>query len=105
MYHRTVNITTPAVGFTTVCDPWWYVCYPIAVPVDQVLGSRSSTDFGMNFGAGVSFPVGDSASFYFDVRYIYIWGPTIDVPAIGSTPAQSVSANGQAIPFMFGFRF
>src|SRR4029077_575353 len=47
LYYRPVNITTPAVGYTTICDPYWYVCYPVLVPVDQVVGSRSSTDFGM----------------------------------------------------------
>ena len=59
----------------------------------------------MNFGAGVSFKIGETAKIYFDVRYIYIWGPTFDVPAIGSTPAQSVRANGQAVPFTVGFSF
>jgi opacity protein-like surface antigen len=105
IYHRTINLTTPAVGFTTICDPFWYVCYPVPVAVDQVIGSRSSTDFGMNFGGGFSFKVGEKASLYFDIRYIYIWGPTFDVPAIGSTPAHSVRANGQAVPFIFGVRF
>ena len=105
VFHRTVNITTPSVGFTTICDPYWYVCYPVAVSVDQVLGSRSSTDFGMNFGGGVSFKIGETASVYFEVRYAYIWGPTFDVPAVGSTPARTVKANAQAVPFVFGFRF
>ena len=105
VYHRTVNVTTPAVGYTTVCDPFWYVCYPAAVSVDRILGSRSSTDFGMNFGGGFAFKIGETASMYFDIRYIYIWGPTFDVPAIGAEPAKSVHANGQAVPFVVGFRF
>jgi len=105
VYHRTVNVTTPAVGYTTVCDPYWYVCYPAAVSVDKVLGTRSSTDFGMNFGGGASFKVGEKAVMYFDVRYVFIWGPTFDVPAVGSTPAKSVRGNGPAVPFTIGFRF
>ena len=105
IYHRTVNITTPAVGFTTICDPYWYVCYPVAVSVDQVIGSRSSTDFGINFGGGVAFKVGESTSIYFDVRYIYIWGPTFDIPAVGGNPARSFKGNAQALPFTFGVRF
>ena len=28
MYYRSVSLTTPDVGFTTYCDPYWYVCYP-----------------------------------------------------------------------------
>jgi opacity protein-like surface antigen len=105
-YYRPVTITTPSVGFATVCDPYWYVCYPAVVPVEQVVGSRSSTDFGMNFGAGVDFKMTDTSSVFFEVRYHYIWGPTIDqanVPA-GSTP-KTLKANGQFVPITFGFRF
>jgi hypothetical protein len=50
VYHRQVQLTSPAVGYTTICDPYWYVCYPAAVSVDNILGSRGSTDFGINFG-------------------------------------------------------
>src|SRR5215831_1695454 len=60
-YHRPVNITTPGVGYTTICDPWWYVCYPTLVPVDQIVGERSSNDFGMDFGGGVNFKVAEHA--------------------------------------------
>ena len=28
VYWRKVQLTTPSVGFITVCDPYWYVCYP-----------------------------------------------------------------------------
>jgi len=109
VYYRPVTISTPAVGFTTICDPYWYVCYPAAVPVEQVVGSRSSTDFGMNFGGGVNFHVNDSVSMYFEVRYHYIWGPTIDqanVPTpIGGTQTGSLKANGQFLPITVGFRF
>jgi opacity protein-like surface antigen len=105
VYHRTVNLTTPAVGYATVCDPYWYVCYPTAVAVDQIIGSRSSTDFGINFGGGVSFKVGETASVYFQVKWAYIWGPTFDVPAVGSTPAQSLGSNAQVFPFIFGVKW
>ncbi len=105
-YHRPVNITTPGVGYVTVCDPWWYVCYPTLVPVDQVVGERSSNDFGMDFGGGVNFKVGDSASIFIEAKYHYIWGPTIsqsNVPP-GQTPT-SLKANGQFLPITVGFRF
>lgn len=106
VYYRPVNITTPAVGYTTICDPWWYVCYPALVPVDQVIGSRSSTDFGMNFGGGVDFKFHEHSSFYVEVRYHYIWGPTISsslVPPSGGP--STLKANGQFLPLTFGFRF
>jgi hypothetical protein len=59
----------------------------------------------MNFGGGMSFKVGEKTSIYFDVRYIYIWGPTVTTPAVGSVAATSTKANGQAVPFVFGVRF
>ena len=103
VYYRPVNVTTPATGFTTVCDPYWYVCYPTLVPVDQVVGSRSSTDFGINIGGGVNYQLGDSSSIYFEVRYHYILGPTIGTP---TAPAgQTGRANGQFVPITVGFRF
>jgi opacity protein-like surface antigen len=96
------------VGFTTICDPYWYVCYPAAVPVDQVIGKRSSTDFGMDFGGGVNFKLAEHASIYFEVRYHYIWGPTIDqsvVPLINGAQPSSLKANGQFLPITLGVRF
>jgi opacity protein-like surface antigen len=112
VYYRPVSISTPALGYTTICDPYWYVCYPAVVPVENVIGSRSSTDFGMNFGGGVNFRIKDNTSVFFEVRYHYIWGPTIngsDIPTgpIGgvSPPTGSLKANGQFLPITFGFRF
>jgi opacity protein-like surface antigen len=111
VYYRPINITTPAVGYTTICDPFWYVCYPAAVPVDQVVGSRSSTDFGMNFGGGVDFRFHEHASFYVEVRYHYVWGPTIPSgnvptnPIAGTNVPTNLKANGQFLPITFGFRF
>ena len=75
IYYRPMEITTPGVGWVPgYCDPWWYVCYPGGwVEVDQIVGERSSTDFGMDFGGGVRF-----GAFYAELRYHYIWGPTIE---------------------------
>ena len=49
VYYRPVKVTTPGVGYVPgYCDPWWYVCYPGGfVPVENIVGKRSSTDFGM----------------------------------------------------------
>ncbi len=105
VYYRPVKVTTPAVGFVPgYCDPWWYVCYPGGfVPVENVVGKRSSSDFGMDVGGGVNF-----GTFYSELRYHYIWGPT--VPTTGPVqPLPGVSserkANGQFLQFTFGFRF
>ena len=111
LYYRPVNITTPGVGYTTVCDPWWYVCYPALVSVDQVVGKRSSTDFGMNFGGGVDFKFHEHASLYVEIRYHYVWGPTIPSgnvpsnPIAGTTTPSTLKANGEFLPLTFGFRF
>ena len=68
-------MTTPGVGYVPgYCDPWWYVCYPGGfVPVENIVGERSSTDFGMVFGGGVNFNIA-----FAEVRYHYIWGPTVE---------------------------
>jgi opacity protein-like surface antigen len=100
MYHRSVNLTTPDVGFATYCDPYWYVCYPTAVEVDRIIGERSSWDPGINIGGGLTFALGDSAVFYFETRWHYTWGPEFtDLDGV------TQNANGQYFPVTFGFRF
>jgi opacity protein-like surface antigen len=108
VYYRPVEITTSALGFTTVCDPFWYVCFPTAVPVDQVVGSRSSTDVGMNIGGGLTFRVADNLLLFVESRYHFIWGPTLDesaVPLIVGAEGVTRSANGRFLPITFGLRF
>jgi opacity protein-like surface antigen len=106
VYYRPVTVSTPGVGYATVCDPYWYVCYPTAVSVDNIIGQRSSTDFGMNFGGGMNVKLGENTSLFFEVRYHYIWGPKVDgtvvTPYTGTTPT---NANGQFLPITVGFRF
>lgn len=99
VYHNIVNVTTPSVGTATVCDPWLYICYPAVVPVDRIVGERSNTAFGLNFGGGVSFKIGETARFYAELRYIHTYGPEITGPS-----GNSVKANGNYFPFIFGFR-
>ena len=111
VYYRPVKVTTPGVGFAPgYCDPWFYVCYPGGwVPVDRIIGERSSTDFGMSFGGGVKFgPV------YAELRYHYIWGPTIEGQDLQVNPLNTTSdfqslvgqkANGQFLATTFGVRF
>jgi opacity protein-like surface antigen len=102
VYYRPVKVTTPGVGYVPgYCDPWWYVCYPGGfVPVENIVGERSSTDFGMNFGGGVNIALSDTVGFYVEARYHYIWGPQVE----GST-GDTKKANGQFFPITFGLRF
>ncbi len=109
IYHRNVTLSTPSTGLIPgFCDPWWYVCYPpILVPVDEILASRSSTDFGVNIGAGVVFQADDFLALFVEARYHYVWGPEIEevgVDPLGGTPRRE-NANGTYFPFTFGFRF
>lgn len=102
VYYRPVEVSTPGVGYVPgFCDPWWYVCYPGGfVPVENVIGERSSTDFGMAFGGGANF-----GTFYAEARYHYIWGPEIEPevnPLENGTPTK---ADGQFLQITFGFRF
>ena len=86
-------------GFITVCDPYWLICYPTAVSTDAIIGDRSSTDFGVNVGGGVTF-----GAFYVEARYHYVWGPEVTA-AGGAAGAQTYSTNASYFPITVGFRF
>jgi opacity protein-like surface antigen len=103
VYHRLIQLTTPSVGFASVCNPYWYICYPTAVPVDRIIGDRSSNDFGMSFGAGVTF--GGDAKFYVETRYHYVWGPKIRPEATPANGASEYSTNAGYFPVTFGVRW
>jgi opacity protein-like surface antigen len=108
VYYRPVTVTTPGVGFVPgFCSPWWYYCVPGGfVPVDNVVGDRSSTDFGMVFGGGVNIKATDAASIFVELRYHYIWGPEINPGQLSTlTGTTTTNANGQFMPLTFGVRF
>ena len=103
VYYRPVKVTTPGAGYVPpYCSPWWYYCYPGGVvPVDYIIAEQSSTDFGMDFGAGVDIAMTDAASFYLEARYHYIFGPELK----DSAGTSYGKATGQFLPITFGFRF
>ena len=109
IYHRLIQLTTPTTGYTTICDPYWLVCYPALVSVDQIIGDRSSNDFGINIGAGVTF--GTDTKFYIETRWHYVWGPEVTTPAGIATPtgttdcSQGCSTNASYFPLTFGVRW
>jgi len=108
IYYRPVTVTTPGVGFVPgFCSPWYYYCVPGGfVPVDNVIGDRSSTDFGMVFGGGVNIRASEAASVFVEIRYHYIWGPEINSNAVQTlSGTNTVKANGQFLPITFGVRF
>jgi len=108
-YHRKIQLTSPSVGYTTVCDPYWYVCYPGFVSIDTILGDRSSNDFGIDFGGGITF--GHEAKFFVESRYHYVWGPEVTgattLPT-GTTQANCASGcttNASYFPLTFGVKW
>ena len=94
LYRRSVTLATSGTGFVTVCDPWWFVCDPQPVPVERVVGSRSTTDFGVNVGAGLT-----AGMFFAEIRYHYMWGPTF------TTPSGIQKATGKFLPLTVGVNF
>jgi hypothetical protein len=100
VYYRSVYVTTPATGLVTVCQPNWFICFPTAVTVDQVVASRHTTDPGVSFGGGFTYRLNELASFFVEARYHYVWGPSVNNPSGGTT-----KADAQFFPLTFGFRF
>jgi opacity protein-like surface antigen len=100
IYYRSVYVTTPASGLVTVCQPAWFICFPTAVTVDDVLASRNTTDPGINVGGGFTYRLSNLASFFFEARYHYVWGPDVQTSSGGTQ-----KADAQFFPITFGFRF
>jgi len=100
MYYRKVELTRiDGTAIVPYCDPWLYICYADAVPVGTVIGSRSSTDFGLNAGLGLTYSFYGPIRVYLEARYHYIFGPEFD------TPEGSQNADGQYLPVNLGLRF
>jgi hypothetical protein len=100
VYYRSVYVTTPATGLVTVCRPDWFICYPTAVTVDQIVASRATTDPGVNFGGGFTYRLSNLASFFVEARYHYVWGPEVPAASGGAE-----KADAQFFPITFGFKF
>ena len=87
IYRRDVSVSGVP-GGTAVCDPWLLVCGADAN------GSRSTTDFGLNVGAGIL--IGPA---FVEGRYHLMWGPEF------TTPGGTVMATGKFFPVTVGVRF
>jgi hypothetical protein len=94
IYHRAVDVSTLGAGLVNVCNPWWFVCSPGVVPVDRVVGSRSTTNVGVHVGFGVA--IGPA---FVEGRFHYSSGPTFE------TADGPEKATGKFFPITFGVRF
>ena len=103
--HRNVEITRFA-GFAggIICNPWWLICFPGVVPVEQILGSRSTWDPGFDVGIGFQIDLGGGSGgtkFFIESRYQYIRGDEFENPITDQTERGST----QYVSVTGGFRF
>jgi Outer membrane protein beta-barrel domain len=95
LYFRAVDITRLDNVVASFCDPWLFVCFTGPVQVEQVIGSRDATDWGLQGGVGLSFRTGDHTRFFLEARYHYIFGDAFEGRA----------ADGQYVPITLGVEF
>jgi hypothetical protein len=88
LYRRQVSVSVPA--GESICDPWLLVCGPVT----GTNATRSTTDFGVNVGFGLTF-----SRVFVEGRYHFMWGPDYD------TAAGTLTATGKFFPLTVGVRF
>jgi Outer membrane protein beta-barrel domain len=94
-YHRSWELTNPAITVGTVCLPsyvWWGIaCTNGLVSTNVTVASGSSNAIGWNIGGGITYRLGQShAKFYTEVRYHV---------------AYTKGINTDVLPLTFGIRF
>jgi opacity protein-like surface antigen len=101
LYYRYAHVTR--VTGTTIapyCDPWLYYCSAVPVSAQSIIGSRSSWDWGLDAGAGVTFAIAPPLKLYVEARYHYVWGPSFT-----DSTGNKRSADSQFLPIILGVRF
>ncbi len=94
LYRRTVRVSASGGPSAGVCDPYWFVCESGPVSAGRLAGSRSSTDLGLNVGAGVR-----AGRCFAEIRYHAMWGPRFE------TPDGTARATGRFLPLTVGVMF
>lgn len=88
-YHRSGELTAPAIVVGEVCDPfliWMVDCVNGLVPGQKVLASSSSDALGGNIGGGITYRFGSSPlKFYGEVRYHHAPHNKIDTDVLPLT--------------------
>ena len=72
------------------------------VPIEQLAGTRSATEFGYNVGAAVNWRAWPKASLFLEVRLHSLRG---DSPGQPSPGARTADANSRLVPVILGVRF
>jgi Outer membrane protein beta-barrel domain len=98
VYYRKVTLATPGSNVVAACNAWLLICYPAAVPANQVAGERSTAGAGLNIGGGLHFRTGDAAVFV-ETRFHYVWSPSM------STQGGRTNVDSEILPITFGIRF
>jgi len=94
-YHRSWDLTNPALTVGTVCLPsyvWWGIaCTNGLVSTNVTVASGSDNAIGWNVGGGLTYRLGEShAKFYTELRYHV---------------AYTTGVNTDVLPWTFGIRF
>ncbi len=101
LYYRGAEVTkAEGTIIQPYCDPWLYYCSAVPVPVESILGSRSSWDFGLDGGVGMTFAIAPPLRLYLEARYHYIFGPSYT-----AANGERRAADGQYLPLTLGLRF
>jgi len=101
LYYRGVQVTRiEGTAVVPYCDPWLFYCSATPVTASSVIGTRTSWDWGLDGGLGLTFGVAPPVRLYLEVRYHYIFGPSFTTPS-----GQRKAADGQYLPITFGVRF
>lgn len=100
-YYRTITISQYAgTAVAPYCDPYFFYCYSVAVPVSNVLGTHDEWDFGLEGGLGIQYGFGESEPHVFiEGRYHYVFGHSYE------TQNGSVSSSAGFIPLDLGVRW
>jgi len=101
VYFRRITLSSTSTEIVQICYPEWFICNPTGVAVSDIVGTRTSSDFGIDLGGGIDFKLGpDAAVLFVEARWHYVWGPKFT-----ASDGSSQKANGSYFPITFGVRF
>lgn len=101
LYHRRAEVARiEGSAERAFCDPLLFFCFPNEVPASHVLGSESSTDYGLNAGIGFYLMLAPPLRAYLEARYHYVWGPEFQ-----DFTGRKVDSDAGYLPVVLGLAF